>query len=718
MAGKTRTSYFPLGGGLDVVSPALSVLPGFALGMINYEPWYNGGYRRIPGFERMDGRAKPSAGTFTGFKVSTVAGLTLGVTVTGGTSGATGVVCGIWDDDGTYGADSIGVTRVTGIFVNGETITGGGSRVIGSGPSNKQSPNQDLEDEWLLYAQNHYRASILVVPGAGQVRGIWQRGANRWAWRNNVGSTLGIMHKASAAGWVTTGITRVHTIYFDAGGGGGARALPQPGQTVTGFTSGATGVVHRLIEHGGATASNDAYGYLALITVTGTFQDNEQLRVGGTSRGLADGVATQFTFAPNGHYRFTNHNFLGGSNTYRTYGVSGVGPAFEIDESEIVTPLLLPASVMLGQPASNQPFLIEEHANTLFLAFLGGSLQMTVPGSPLVMNGFLGAAEFGIGDEITGLNSVVGQVLVISSERNTQGLFGNPATVGTADQDIQLKLIGNESGAKLYTAQKIDTVYSLDDLGISSVTRSDVFGDFMGSTISQLVQPIVTALRNFVTDSTIVRESNQYRVYFGNGDALVMYVPAPGADGRTGGNRVQFGFLNYPFTVRRIYNTDDENGIERTYFASDDGFVYEDQIGTNFDGDPISSYVRTAFHHVGTPAYRKRFRRADLELNSSRSLQLQFVSDISYGASEVSSGLDEMMSVDVPELDVFAGGGFWDSSNWDEFLWDGQSLSTARANLTGTGENVGFLIYNSSASAKPFILQGITLHFDLRRLQR
>jgi hypothetical protein len=89
-----------------------------------------------------------------------------------------------------------------------------------------------------------------------------------------------------------------------------------------------------------------------------------------------------------------------------------------------------------------------------------------------------------------------------------------------------------------------------------------------------------------------------------------------------------------------------------------------------------------------------------------------------YGASEISSGLADITTGDVPVIDIFAGGGFWDVDNWDEFYWDGQNISTARAELRGTGENISLLIFNQSKVARSFVLQGITYHYDLRRLQR
>src|SRR5271167_405964 len=90
----TQTKYYPFNGGLDIVTPALSVDPGFALTMVNYEPWFNGGYRRVDGFERFDGRPKPSAALMYGATISSLTGLTTGTTTagagTGSVSGATG----------------------------------------------------------------------------------------------------------------------------------------------------------------------------------------------------------------------------------------------------------------------------------------------------------------------------------------------------------------------------------------------------------------------------------------------------------------------------------------------------------------------------------------------------------------------------------------------------------------------------------------------------
>ena len=63
-----RTQHFPLVGGEDLVTPPISKKPGRLLYSNNYEPGKAGGYARIEGYERFDGRPKPSEASITAFK--------------------------------------------------------------------------------------------------------------------------------------------------------------------------------------------------------------------------------------------------------------------------------------------------------------------------------------------------------------------------------------------------------------------------------------------------------------------------------------------------------------------------------------------------------------------------------------------------------------------------------------------------------------------------
>jgi hypothetical protein len=555
-----------------------------------------------------------------------------------------------------------------------------------------------------LAAEDDYRADIAVPAGSGEINGAWQLKDKKFAVRDNAGATAGIMFLASSGGWTTSGLTMAEYIFFDAGTANGPFA---EGDTVTGGTSNATATVHRVILHAGAW-DGSAAGYITLTGVAnGPFQNNEALKVGANTVGTADGVNTTFAFSAGGHYQFVNHNFFGGSDTYRAYGCNGIDPAFEIDENEVVAPILFAASAITGQPPANTPKYIEEHRNYLFLSFPGGSVQHSVAGTPMTFNGFLGAAEFGMGDEVTGLNSMTGPVLVISSERQTRALFGKSTS------DWEIKIIGEKSGAKNYSAQKLDTVYALNDLGITSLARTDAYGDFVGALVCHAVHTLVNEKKSLITTSTVNRETNQYRIYFSDNTALVIYAPSGMDNSRTKYRKmpiVQFGFLKYDQPVNKIWNSEDENGAEVTFFSSDDGFVYQDQKGSNFDGDDITSYCRLHFNNVGSPGMRKRFRMAELELDAQVNIDLKFTAELSYSSADVSSS--------ISTLTVAGGGGVWGSVDWNNFQWSSQSLSSAMAKLTGTGTNIGFVVYNKSNTAKPFTLQGITLHYENRRMVR
>ena len=834
----TQTKYYPFNGGLDVVTPALSVDPGFALAMVNYEPWFNGGYRRIDGYERFDGHAKPSNGTALGVVMGSLSGITgvgtftatSGTNVyqpgTGVTSGATAIVVAaiatasliVTGTVTTTGTQYwIALTNVSGTFVTGEkvyigTTTSTGTIVtvpsVGYAPTGTGTDGYTYMSEFLFGAQNYYRQQIGNVPGTGNILGAWCNGTNTYAVRGTsfihsgtATATSAGLWLASGAGWTQSGVTFATTLYYsgllsttqsaaftasiDAAGimhvsamtngtiyvNGtvadtpglvpiGATvvaqlgtatgqvgqyqlsiipsvpvasetmttlnppaALPTLGQIVVGATSSATGTVYQSVPQ------DTTVGYIAFSSVsypggTATFKSGETLQLivsaVATSFGTAAANGTAFSLPNTGFYRFCNANFYATANTYNTYGVNGQGPAFEINQNNLVTPILMPQTALPNQPATGQwPFLVCSYQGFLFLAFPNGIYQQSVAGAPLQFDGFLGAEEFSVGDGITGLFSMVGPNLIIPTKHSSFALSGN------SDSNFVQSLIAEKAGAILYSGQLLDTVYAINNLGITSLSRTQSYGNFVGSTVSQLVQPIVTTLRPNFNDSTIVRASNEVRFYFNDGSALIMYVPGLGQQNKAwsaieSGVTAQFGYASYPSPIYCAFNSEDQNNSEVRFFglANGDGYVYQDGSGTSFDGAAIASYVRLAFNNVGSPAVRKYFRRADLELNSAAQIALKFAADLSYSNEESSSGVQNLLASNIPVVNVFGGGGYWDSVNWNSFDWDGQTISTARAFLSGTGQNVSFLIFHQAVVDQPFVLQGLVLHFDPRRLQR
>ncbi len=90
---------------------------------------------------------------------------------------------------------------------------------------------------------------------------------NRGGWFNRSGySTIPSFPRT----WIDMNNTR--TVPFDQG-----TATFVVGNTVTGGTSGATGIVRSFVLTSGDWSTSDAAGYVYLYDVKGTFQDNEVL---------------------------------------------------------------------------------------------------------------------------------------------------------------------------------------------------------------------------------------------------------------------------------------------------------------------------------------------------------------------------------------------------------------------------------------------------------
>lgn len=128
-----------LRGGLDLVSPRLAMDPGTLAGALNYEADV-GGYRRAYGYERFSGQLKPSEASYWILSfTAAMSAFAANDLVTGGTSGATGIVLAAVYTDGVTAGDFnadfdagfgggipqsgyLVLAEVTGTFADGEDL--------------------------------------------------------------------------------------------------------------------------------------------------------------------------------------------------------------------------------------------------------------------------------------------------------------------------------------------------------------------------------------------------------------------------------------------------------------------------------------------------------------------------------------------------------------------------------------------------------------------
>lgn len=665
-----------LAGGLDQVTPTLSLPPGVARRAANFECSITGGYTRIAGYERFDGRPSPSAALYLILVCDITGTVAVGNLVTGSSSGATGKVIAI------NGSDVV-LTRVSGDFVVGDLLSISGNFeaevLVLQGPS-----GDGLEDaQYRALAADDYRADIQAVPGSGNVLGVALYKGVVYAWRNVLLGGAAEMYKSSSTGW--TKVDLGYELKFDGGKSPGIA----DGNTVVGGTSGATGIVKRVVIESGTFAGNDAKGRLIFAVITGTFQDNEHLLVGASHVADADGTQAAITLAAGGRYETVVANFGGGVANFKLYGVDGKNRAFEFDGTTYVP-------INTGM-AVDTPEHIAFHKQHLFLTF-GASLQFSGLGEPYQWSPLLGAGELAMNAQITNLLPLPGDqssgALGVYTRTDTSVLYG------TDSNSFQLSMFNTGTGALAYTAQNMDQAYVLDDRGIMSLGTSLNFGNFLPASLTMNLRPFIEQRLTKACASTVNRTKGQYRVFFNDGTAVYM----------TLNNGKLMGSMPVQYLRPALCATEGElsDGTAVAFFGSNDGFVYQFDSGTSFDGVSIAANLNLVYNSTKSPRILKRYRKASVELTGDSYCEIGFAYDLAYRSTALTQPDEQTYSNDLRSA-------YWDDMIWDNFVWDGKDISPSEIEVTGTAENMAIRISSVSALFQPFTVNNIILHYTPRR---
>lgn len=670
----TKTQTFPLVGGLDVESAQLSRQPGLVMGGQNYESSPENGYERVGGYERFDGRSRPSDAQYQILEAAAnFTGVVVGDTINGQTSGFTAKVIQI------RSAKQLVITKATGVFTVGENIRTGVT-VRGVYTSLASDINSFDENTYKALAAADYRADIAAVPGSGQIRGIAVLGTTVYAFRDNVGATALAVYKSTGAGW--TLVPLMQELAFTAGSG----SIPAEGSTITKGST--TAVVRRVVVTSGDgtwTGAAVAGRFIVDTIASGPFT------AGAFTAGVVatcSGASTAIAMLPGGRLDHVVYNFTGAADAERIYGCDGVNAAFEFDGTTLVP-------LRTGM-ASDTPRHIAAHMKHLFLAFKG-SVQNSGIGKPYLWTVVTGAAEIGTGQDVTGFSNLPGDSaaapLMIYSNTRTSVIYG------TSSADWKLTTYSSSIGAQRWSMQNIGNPVVFSSLGITPVTQSQDFGNFAQSAASERVRSLLKD--KTVSASVVNRNNTRMRMFFTDGTAISI---TPVADA------LRFMPLNYGRVVRCTAEAN-MSGVNRTFFGSDDGFIYEADRGRSFDGVSIEAWIKLAFNHVGGPLLKKRFRKATVEIKPSSAMTLSVQGEYSLGDIDIGS---------TPLLTqtLNGAGGVWDVSAWDQAYYDTPTQGLQGIRLDGVGTSLSLTFYGSTTTELPHLLQSVTTSYTPRRLER
>lgn len=669
--GLPRVQYdaLQLKGGLDQITPTLALAPGAVKDAANFECSVTGGYTRIAGYERFDGRAAPSSASYTVVFFGLFANTpTIGSTLVS-SSGGSGLVIGV-------GSDHVAITSNTGSFNAGDTCTfGGGTNAGAVQASGTLSARQSAV--YQAAASDVLRALINPVPGSGNVLGVAVFNSDVYAWRNNAGGTAAVMHKATTGGW--SAVSLGYEVAFS-----NANTSVGEGDTLT--QGGVTATINRVVVETGTLLSGTNTGRLIISTPSGgAFAAGAATSTGGGSLTLS-GASSAITLQPGGRYETLIGNFTGSASTKRLYGCDGVNRAFEFD-----------GSIYVPINSGITPKHIAIHRNHLFLSKYSSVIHSAI-GAPYNYSVTAGAGEIAVGDEVTGMLNQPG-----SQTSDALGIYGRSNTFilyGTSASSWSLTMFNRGVGGVHYTAQNLAQSYVLDDRGVVTMATSLNYGNFDSATLSAAIRPFILERQGKATSSSVSREKSQYRVFFNDGSGLYFTI----VNGSFSGAMP----VSFPVPVLCSANDEDSFGREVTYFGSSNGYVYKLDSGTSFDGGAIDSRLVLNYNATKSPRILKRYRKCGLEITGDSYAEIGFSYKLGYNSSEYAQPGQTTYRTPfaVP---------YWDSTYWDFFSWDGSTLLPTECEMSGTAENCALSIVSSTNYSRSFTINSAIIHYSLRR---
>lgn len=668
-----------LSGGFDQVTSSHQLPPGALRDCINFACRPQGGYYRIPGYERFDGRAEPHLAGFIPVGITLLPGQSLSVGNTGSFGNINGTVSYV-DPFGNY----VGLTKTSGAtpgtFVPGDIVI---SAVV-RGTATSYFTDLTIKDIAVnkAAAANIYRADIGVVPGSGPIRGVAYLNNMAYAFRDNAGGTACVLHKSSPAGWAP--VTLGKKLSFTA-----MSVKPVDGSTLT--EGGVTATIGRTAITSGDLTGGTAAGYFIVSGVTGgSFTAGAATYPGGSA--TLSGAEVQIALAPGGTYNMVVDRFGGGDGQY-LYGADGVNDAFEFDGA-VYVPLPIDGVV-------TKPHTVTVHSDHLFL-MVGSSVIHSAIGNPYNQEVINGAGEIALKGLGTDMSTLPG-----NQGTSALAIFTNDSTwilYGSSSADWKMTPFNMGVGAKDRSVQNLFDAFLFDERGMSSLKQSLNYGNFDAARLTYNIAPLVKSLKGLKMCSGLGREDGQYRVFFDNGYGIYTTVNQSGVVGH--------GVVLFTDPVLCNFDASSSDGETVNLFGTSKGYVMRNDVGTSFDGARIAAFINTNVNTAKTPRLRKRFRRLILEMQGS-----------SYVDAQIGYSFDWASARVLPHAFMPAAGEFsplvkWDEMIWDTFFWDGKSSDSISVGLDGSGENVQMLMSVDSDYTEEFTVPSVIFHYTPRRGSR
>ena len=301
-------------------------------------------------------------------------------------------------------------------------------------------------------------------------------------------------------------------------------------------------------------------------------------------------------------------------------------------------------------------------------------------------------------------------VVAIKSFRNELFIFGSTNIKklgGTALANFVLQTVTDDLGC-LATDSVIEIggdLLFLSQDGLRPISGTAKIGDVNLETVSKDIQSIFTDIVFDIDldglNAVVIRQKTQFRYFFAASDS----------QGIIGGFRQTPNGLQFEYSqMLGITATCASSGYigqnEIVLHGTSEGKVQQQEVGNNFDGNPILSVFQTPFFHMQDPEQRKVFYTVATYLRSEGDNSI--VMSAVYDYADV-----ETLNPTNFNLSTAGAAAFYNEATYNSTaIFDGNPSPVQRTNISGSGKSASLKYVTNDTNASHSI-QGLVITFGV-----
>ena len=315
----------------------------------------------------------------------------------------------------------------------------------------------------------------------------------------------------------------------------------------------------------------------------------------------------------------------------------------------------------------------------------------------------------------SGSITLTDKVIGLASFRNDLIIFCNNSifklqNINNSSTIAVVPITENVGCMDAHTIQEIggDLVFLSPD-GLRTVAGTARIGDtelgVISNPIQSVIKEIAPNINNFQLCSAILRKKSQYRLFY-NVDST-SNITAKGFIGTLTRQGFQYSQTE-GIKATAITSDFDKDGVEQTYHGDSDGYVYNHDVGNDYNHGGTSANIRTVYKtpnlDFGDFGTRKTLRYVKLSVTPEGTIIPTLRVRYDYEDPSLAQPLDYVLD-SIPPPSIFA------SAIFNANVFGATPDPLVRQAVQGSGNTVSFII-TSDDKLSPFTVNGLYIDYS------